>query len=81
MRLANLADGLYASASALFTFTTLRRMYEPYAYSLSEHFLIALPQWLPREARHDNWLFAPGHTAGQFAVSDPFQGHGSQHDS
>ena len=57
----------------------LRQMYEPYAYALGQHFLIALPSWFPEEKRHDNWQttswdrFSPG-----FAVSDPFTFRGDE---
>ena len=33
----------------------LRRMYEPYAYSLSNHLRIAIPPWIPKSGRPDNW--------------------------
>ncbi len=33
----------------------LRRMYEPYVYSLSEHLLMPLPPWLPEQDAHDAW--------------------------
>ena len=33
----------------------LRRLYEPYAHSLSIYFLMALPTWVPRSDRADNW--------------------------
>jgi len=57
----------------------LRQMYEPYAYALGQHFLIALPPWFPGEKKRDNWQttswdrFLPG-----FAVSDPFTFRGDE---
>jgi hypothetical protein len=33
----------------------LRRMYEPYVYSLSQHLHLALPPWIPDDDRSDNW--------------------------
>ncbi len=33
----------------------LRRMYEPYIYSLSRFLLIAVPNWLPEPGEIDNW--------------------------
>ncbi len=33
----------------------LRRMYEPFAYSLSERLLVILPAWFPAEEPVDNW--------------------------
>jgi len=52
----------------------LRGMYEPYAYSLSVHFLFALPEWRPKSSRDDNWLAtSEEHNNAKFAVSDPFR--------
>ncbi len=51
----------------------LRRIYEPYAKSLSEHLLIALPPWIPTH-RPPNWLTtAWGRTTTPFSVSEPFE--------
>jgi len=33
----------------------LRQMYEPYAYSLSSYLRIAIPPWIPKSRRLDNW--------------------------
>jgi len=33
----------------------LRRMYEPYVYSLSNYLCISLPPWIPESGRIDNW--------------------------
>lgn len=33
----------------------LRRMYEPYAYSLSRYLCISLPPWIAETGRTDNW--------------------------
>ena len=50
-----------------------RRMYEPYAWSLSTHFLMALPAWLASEQNQDNWRATSfDHPGGPYAVSDPF---------
>ncbi len=35
--------------------TELRRMYEPYVYSLSHRLHIAIPPWIPESTREDNW--------------------------
>ena len=52
----------------------LRQTYEPYANSLSDHFLIALPGWLPHPSRADNWQVTEwDHPGAPFAVSDPFK--------
>jgi hypothetical protein len=33
----------------------LRRMYEPYVYSLSRHLGYIIPPWIPESGRADNW--------------------------
>jgi hypothetical protein len=33
----------------------LRRMYEPYLYSMSHYFRLVVPSWLPESPRSDNW--------------------------
>ena len=33
----------------------LRRMYEPYVYSLSNYLRIIIPPWIPKSRRIDNW--------------------------
>jgi len=33
----------------------LRRMYEPYVYSLSNYLRITVPPWIPESSRIDNW--------------------------
>jgi hypothetical protein len=35
--------------------TELREMYEPYLYSLSAYLHIAIPSWVPKTGRIDNW--------------------------
>jgi hypothetical protein len=34
----------------------LRRLYEPYAETLSRYFCMPLPPWIPEQPRKDNWL-------------------------
>lgn len=34
----------------------LRKLYEPYAETLSRYFAMPLPAWLPQQPRKDNWL-------------------------
>jgi hypothetical protein len=51
----------------------LRRMYEPYAQTLAEHFLMSLPPWLPDKIK-DNWQSTDwGRTATPSSASDPFR--------
>jgi hypothetical protein len=35
--------------------TDLRRMYEPYVYSLADYLQLSLPPWIPQKTRKDNW--------------------------
>lgn len=35
--------------------TGLRQMYEPYVTALSQHFRLAVPPWIPKANRKDNW--------------------------
>ena len=48
---AKVREGPAADAELL----ELRRMYEPYVYSLAKHLLLTLPPWFPREGVPDNW--------------------------
>jgi hypothetical protein len=34
----------------------LRRLYEPYAETLSRHFCMPLPPWIAEHPHKDNWL-------------------------
>lgn len=38
---------------------SIRSMYEPYLYSLSEHLLMPLPEWVPSVERYDDWQTSP----------------------
>jgi hypothetical protein len=52
----------------------VREMYEPFALSLSDRFLMAIPGWLPIRPERDNWLRSSwDHRQPPYAVSDPFQ--------
>jgi hypothetical protein len=52
----------------------LRRLYEPFAASLSQRFLMALPGWLPIQTQRDNWLRSSwDRHAAPYSVSDPFE--------
>lgn len=33
----------------------LRKMYEPYVYSLADHLCLAVPDWITESGRADNW--------------------------
>jgi voltage-gated potassium channel Kch len=57
----------------------LRRMYEPYAYSLSQYMHIAIPPWVPESHRADDWqTSAWGRTTG-FQIDDPSGRGGDEH--
>ena len=52
----------------------LRKMYEPFANSLSVWFLMSLPGWKPIAPARDNWLRSSwDRNEPPYAVSDPFQ--------
>jgi hypothetical protein len=52
----------------------LREMYEPFAASLSERFLMAVPGWLPIAPERDNWRRSSWEQKdAPYAVSDPFR--------
>jgi hypothetical protein len=61
------------------TVNQLRNLYEPYAQALAQHFLMALPAWIPSAGASDNWQTTRwGRTANPFAVSDPFRVHADE---
>jgi voltage-gated potassium channel Kch len=48
----------------------LRRMYEPYAYSLSNYLRIAIPPWIPKSSRSDNWQTSTWGRSTGFQIDD-----------
>jgi hypothetical protein len=61
------------------TVNQLRNLYEPYAQALAQHFLMALPPWIPPSGGTDNWQTTRwGRTSNPFAVSDPFRVHADE---
>lgn len=46
---------LRGDEASLSRLTTLRAMYEPYVYALSNFLIMPLPQWAPPEGAKDNW--------------------------
>jgi len=56
--------------------TELRRMYEPYVHSLSSYLHIAIPPWIPKASRIDNWqTSAWGRSKGFQIDGPPGEGH------
>lgn len=53
--LASAGVHLRADEAARRKLSELRRMYEPYAYSLARYMLMALPPWVVADAVKDNW--------------------------
>ena len=48
----------------------LRRMYEPYIYSLSNYLKIAIPPWLPKAGHIDNWQTSAWGRSKGFQIDD-----------
>jgi hypothetical protein len=48
----------------------LRRMYEPYVYSLSNYLHIAIPPWIPKASRIDNWQTSAWGRSRGFQIDD-----------
>ena len=57
--------------------TELRRMYEPYIYSLSSYLHIAIPPWVPKANRIDNWQTSSWGRSKGFQIDGPL---GNGHD-
>jgi hypothetical protein len=55
----------------------LRRMYEPYVYSLSSYLHIAIPSWIPKAGRIDNWQTSAWGRSKGFQIDGP---EGEGHD-
>jgi hypothetical protein len=48
----------------------LRRMYEPYVYSLSNYLRITIPPWIPKSSRIDNWQTSRWGRSKGFKIED-----------
>jgi hypothetical protein len=59
--------------------TELRRMYEPYVYSLSNYLNITLPPWIPEPGRIDNWQTTAWGRSTGFQIEDLPEEHRDEH--
>lgn len=50
--------------------SNLRRMYEPYAHSLSNYLRISVPPWIPERDRTDNWQASAWGRSSAFQIDD-----------
>jgi voltage-gated potassium channel Kch len=57
----------------------LRRMYEPYAYSLSQHMHIPIPPWVIESHRADDWQTSAWGRSTGFQIEDPSGKGGDEH--
>jgi hypothetical protein len=57
----------------------LRRMYEPYVYSLSNYFSVIIPPWIFRAGRTDNWQMSAWGRSSGLKGSAPSETVGDQH--
>ena len=57
----------------------LRRMYEPYVYSLSSYLHISIPPWVPKASRIDNWQTSAWGRSKGFQVDDLIEKHYDEH--
>jgi hypothetical protein len=59
--------------------TELRKMYEPYLYSLSTYLDIAIPSWVPKAGRIDNWQASAWGRSKGFPVEGPLDSPRDEH--
>jgi hypothetical protein len=57
----------------------LRKMYEPYAYSLSQHMHIPMPPWVTESHRADDWHTSAWGRSTGFQIEDPSGKGGDEH--
>jgi len=57
----------------------LRSMYEPYAYSLSQHMHIPVPPWVIESPRADDWQTSAWERSTGFQIEDPSGKGGDEH--
>jgi hypothetical protein len=59
--------------------TGLRKMYEPYVYSLFSYLAITIPPWIPEDGPSDNWQTTAWGTDSGFQRADVPKGPGKSH--
>ncbi len=57
----------------------LRRMYEPYAYSLSKYMHIVIPPWVTESRRADDWQTSAWGRSTGFQMDDPLEKDQDEH--
>jgi hypothetical protein len=57
----------------------LRQMYEPYAYSLSQHMHIPIPPWVSESRHADDWQTSAWGRSTGFQIDDPSAKGGDEH--
>jgi len=57
----------------------LRRMYEPYVYSLSNYLQITVPPWIPESSRIDNWQTSAWGRSTGFQIDGPSEATHEEH--
>jgi hypothetical protein len=57
----------------------LRRMYEPYAYSLSQYMHIAIPPWVTESRRADDWQTSAWGRSTEFQIDDQSEKDQDEH--
>ncbi|MGD0918729.1 MAG: potassium channel family protein [Thermodesulfobacteriota bacterium] len=57
----------------------LRKMYEPYAYSLSQYMHIKIPPWVTESRRADDWQTSAWGRKTGFQIDDPPDGRRDEH--
>jgi hypothetical protein len=57
----------------------LRRMYEPYVYSLSAYLRISVPPWIPERDRTDNWQASAWGRSSTFQIDDASDRYQNEH--
>ncbi len=57
----------------------LRRLYEPYVYSLSRYLYVAVPPWIPTPNAIDNWQTSAWGRSTGFQIDGPSEGTEDEH--
>jgi hypothetical protein len=57
----------------------LRKMYEPYVYSLSSYLHMTVSSWIPRASRLDNWQTSAWGRSKGFQIEGPSDSAQEEH--